>query len=366
MKNISFRFLAGLGLALGSLLSVAKANDFDAKGLGQGANQPIRRAALATVRIITGDVDQNGEFNGRGSGSGVIISPKGLVVTSNHVVTNSAGRAYNQLWAGLVDPRNEFMPPNRAVKLKLLAQDAALDLALLQIVSKHPETANFPHVPLGLTDALTYGAALTIVGFPAAGGPTTTALRVSVVGLDDTQGWIKVEGSLLHGASGGAAINERGELLGIASKVQADQAVTLFDENDVPAGLVTLGAVGYIRSVDAISGFLAKVATTANVAAPGKQTVLIGGILREKGTRQPIAGAIIAVLAGNTASPQGVVQQRELLAYGKSEFKGDFKLNRKLRPGKYFFKVIHPNFQTLIQEFVVSPNAADLEIELIR
>ncbi len=344
----------------GSLVSPAPA--------GVRADDSTRKAALATVRIITGEVDQAGEFQGRGSGSGVIISPKGLVITSRHVIANQkSGRIHSQIWAGLVDPRNEFAPPNRALRLKLIADDQSLDLALLQITPRqNAQNATYPHVQLGSTEELSYGSLLTIVGFPAAGGVTTTAVRASVVGLDESQGWIKVEGSVMHGASGGAAINERGELVGVPVKVVADQAVPFFGDNDAPAGIVTLGAVGFIRSVEAISEFLTKVAGQQGQPAVASSAVQVGGVLLEKGTRNPISGAIVAALSPNTATPQGVIQQQELLAYGKSEFKGGFKLNRKLRPGKYIFKVIHPNFQTLIQEFTITPNGADLEIELAR
>lgn len=330
-------------------------------------NAILRKAALATVRIIGGEVDSAGEFQGRNSGSGVIISARGLIITTDHVITNKAGRPFGHLWAGLVDPQNEFVPPNRAVQLKVIARDASLDLALLQIVVRRKSPLDaFPHLALGVSDDLSYGDALTVVGFPTAGGPTTTAVRAGVVGIDESQGWIKVEGSVMQGVSGGAVINERGELVGIPTRVQADQSVPFFDDDDAPVGLVTLGAVGFIRSIESISDFLSRVANGAGLNPPGNPLVQIRGLLVEKGTRQPISGGIVAVLSPNTATPQGIVEQHELLAYGKTEFKGNFLINRRLRPGRYIFKVIHPNFQTLIREFVVSESSADLEIELIR
>jgi S1-C subfamily serine protease len=372
MNKSTFRILAITASAavfmFAGALEAAARTDSLVTPAGVRADDSTRKAALATMRIITGEVNQTGEFQGRESGSGVIISPKGLVITSRHVIVNQkSGRIHSQIWAGLVDPRNEFAPPNRALRLKLIAEDQSLDLALLQITPRqNAQNVTYPHVQLGSTEELSYGSLLTLVGFPAAGGVTTTAVRASVVGLDESQGWIKVEGSMMQGASGGGAINERGELVGVPVKVVADQAVPFFGDNDALAGVVTLGAVGFIRSVEAISEFLTKVADQQAQPAVASSAIQVGGVLLEKGTHNPISGAIVAVLSPNTATPQGLIQQHELLAYSNSEFKGGFKLNRKLRPGKYIFKVIHPNFQTLIQEFTVTANAADLEIELAR
>lgn len=187
----------------------------------------VQQAVLATVHILTGAMDAaSGEFEGKGSGSGVIISPEGLVLTARHVVFQKNVPA-REVWAGLVDGRNPRLPPTRVKRMKIVAEDAALDLALLRIESKRggESAERFPFLRLATSDDLVFGSPLSVVGFPAAGGATTTVTSVNVVGFDARQGWIKVEGSVMQGASGGAAVNERGELVGIASQVAADRVL---------------------------------------------------------------------------------------------------------------------------------------------
>ena len=335
-----------------------------ARGQEERASQEgLRRAVLATVRIITGEASA-GEFVGQATGSGVIIDPKGLVVTNHHVVFRPDGAPYQQAWAGLVDPHNQRQAPNRAVRLKVVADDAKSDLTVLQIVGD-ASRGPYPFLRFGSSDVLSYGSTVSLVGFPVSGGTTTTVTRAGVVGMDERDGWIKVDGGMMHGVSGGAAVDERGDLVGIPTMVQADQQVPFFGDDEMPQGSLTLGSVGFVRSVEALRRLLYG-NSVVQPPAPAPAGLSVTGNVVEKGTGRPVAGATIGVLVQNAAGPETYISRRELLAYARSDSGGAFALNRLLRPGTYLIKVVRPGYKTLITELTVDARNTEFDVEVVR
>lgn len=324
----------------------------------------VRDAAFATVKIIGGTAVQ-GSFHGRESGSGVIVSPRGLVVTNHHVISAPSGETYPELWAGLVEPGRDALPPNRAVRLKLLRSDPALDLAVLRLVPK-AAPARFPYLRLAGAPQLGYGTPLTVVGFPVAGGATITAVPVAVVGLDDREDWIKVEGSLMRGVSGGAVVDARGQLVGIPTRVQTDQDVELLDDDNLPVGTVRLGSVGYLRASKAVLRFLAAGGADSGDELPvlAPAGLLLGGDVRDQQTKKPIPGVVVGVLTRD--APRGEIARRDLLAWARSGFDGTFSVSRALPAGVYQVKVVHPQYQSLVQEVALSADQARFSIELVK
>ena len=151
-----------------------------------------------------------------GVGSGVIISPEGLILTADHVVEGASS-----IYATL--------PDGRQFKLKLLGEDSLNDVALLQAEGK-----GLPHVVLGDSDALVQGEWVIAAGNPfglMAGDPqpTITAGIVSAImrtiQIDDGQGQkyyyglIQTDASINPGNSGGPLVNARGELVGINNAI---------------------------------------------------------------------------------------------------------------------------------------------------
>jgi S1-C subfamily serine protease len=252
------------------------------------------------------------------------------------------------------------------VRLKVVADDAKSDLTVLQIVGE-ASRGPYPYLRFGSSDALTYGSIVSLVGFPIAGSATTTVTRAGVVGMDERDGWIKVDGGMMHGVSGGAAVDERGDLIGIPTMVQADHHVPFFGDDDMPQGSLTLGTVGFVRSVEALRRFLsANAATQPLVPAPPQAGLSVSGTVVEKGTGRPVAGATIGLLVKNAAEPQTYISRVELLAYARSGSGGAFALNRLMSPGTYLIKVVHPDFKTLISELTVNPGNTEFDVEVVR
>ena len=137
------------------------------------------------------------------TGSGVIISPDGYIVTNNHVVNGA-----DELTVTLND--------NREYSARIIGTDPNTDLALIKVNGK-----NLPTLPIGDSDNLKVGEWVLAVGNPYNLSSTVTAGIVSAKsrGLGATQNgiesFIQTDAAINPGNSGGALVNTQGELVGI-------------------------------------------------------------------------------------------------------------------------------------------------------
>ncbi len=154
-----------------------------------------------------------------GGGSGAIISPDGLVLTNDHVISD--GRAFGARKGGLFDLRTGA---GRHYQAKLLGHDVRGDLALLQLVLAKGETV--PCFKLGDSEALRPGDFALAIGNPLAVGlvdysPTFTAGIVSArnqVHGNYTDALV-TDAPINPGNSGGPLVNAQGELVGIDGQI---------------------------------------------------------------------------------------------------------------------------------------------------
>jgi len=154
---------------------------------------------------------------GQASGSGVIISKDGYIVTNNHVVQGA-------------DEVEVIMTDKRSFKAKVIGTDPLTDLAVIKV-----EANNLPAIILGDSDALKLGEWVLAVGYPLDLESTVTAGIVSAKGRgigilsrnreDDPkadtpiEAFIQTDAAINPGNSGGALVNLRGELVGINSAI---------------------------------------------------------------------------------------------------------------------------------------------------
>lgn len=140
-----------------------------------------------------------------GSGSGVIISADGYIVTNNHVVSEA-----DELLVKLND--------NREFKGRIIGTDEQTDLALIKIEGK-----NFPTLPIGNSDDLKLGEWVLAVGNPFNLTSTVTAGIVSAkarsMGANSIESFIQTDAAINKGNSGGALVNAKGELVGINAMI---------------------------------------------------------------------------------------------------------------------------------------------------
>ncbi|MFC4740647.1 S1C family serine protease [Flavobacterium ponti] len=143
-----------------------------------------------------------------GTGSGVIISEDGFIVTNNHVIQNA-----NELEVTLND--------NRTFKAKLVGTDSKMDIALLKIESDE----KLPFAIFGDSDEIKVGEWVLAVGNPYNLTSTVTAGIVSAKARDlsnnGIQSFIQTDAAVNPGNSGGALVNTRGELIGINTMISS-------------------------------------------------------------------------------------------------------------------------------------------------
>lgn len=147
-----------------------------------------------------------------GSGSGVIISKDGYIVTNNHVVDGA-------------DDVTVILTNKKSVKAKVIGKDAATDLAVIKI-----DEPNLPYLNYGNSDDVKLGQWVLAVGYPLTLETTVTAGIVSAkyrnIGINNRNGgrnaiesFIQTDAAVNPGNSGGALVNARGELIGINSAI---------------------------------------------------------------------------------------------------------------------------------------------------
>ena len=135
------------------------------------------------------------------TGSGVIISSDGYIVTNNHVVEGA-----DELTVTLND--------NREYSARIIGTDKTTDLALIKVDGK-----NLPTLPIANSDNVKVGEWVIAVGNPFGLNNTVTAGIISAkarsLGANGVESFIQTDAAINAGNSGGALVNTQGELVGI-------------------------------------------------------------------------------------------------------------------------------------------------------
>lgn len=142
------------------------------------------------------------------SGSGVIFSPDGYIVTNNHVVETAE--------------KIEVLYNKKVFAAELIGTDPSTDLAVLKIKEN-----NLPAIVLGNSKTLAVGEWVVAVGNPFSLSSTVTVGIVSAKGrrinvVDDKfpiESFIQTDAAINPGNSGGALVNKNGELVGINTAI---------------------------------------------------------------------------------------------------------------------------------------------------
>jgi serine protease Do len=181
---------------------------------------PAKRVTPAVVHIQTsygpGDFSINPlqhylETPTRSSGSGVIISDDGYIVTNNHVIEDASNIEV-------------VMNNNRRYYAKLIGADPTTDLALLKIRAR-----DLPFIKYGDSDRIIPGEWVLAVGNPFDLNSTVTAGIVSAKARNigilrdrnnlQIESFIQTDAAVNPGNSGGALVNLRGELIGVNTAI---------------------------------------------------------------------------------------------------------------------------------------------------
>lgn len=170
---------------------------------------------------------------GSGSGSGVIVSSEGYIVTNNHVIENAS-------------EIEVILNDNSKYTAKVVGTDPSTDIAILKI-----EGSGFQPIPLGNSDDLKVGEWVLAVGNPFNLTSTVTAGIVSAKArninlLSDRskqdvipiESFIQTDAAVNPGNSGGALVNTKGELVGINTAIASQTGSYSGYSFAVPVNLV--------------------------------------------------------------------------------------------------------------------------------
>jgi putative serine protease PepD len=199
----------------------------------------LQHAETATVRLLIGS-----QSNYTGWGSGTVISPNGLILTNAHVAEPQApgaavamGLPATQLGPDpayltvevTTGPAQPVVPRYRA---KPVAVDGYLDFAVVQIYATadgqpvNPDTLHLPYFTLGNDDAVQLDQPVTVLGFPGVADSDSISVTSGVIStfvpdplghVSDLRFELETTARVAHGNSGGAAINNAGQLIGVPS-----------------------------------------------------------------------------------------------------------------------------------------------------
>ncbi|MCL7762842.1 trypsin-like peptidase domain-containing protein [Polaribacter sp. Z014] len=165
------------------------------------------RTQVNPMDIFFGNGNGARKFEQVGTGSGVIISQDGYIVTNNHVIDGAS--------------EIEITLNNRQkYEAKLVGTDKENDIALLKIDADF----DLPYIPFANSDNIKIGEWVLAVGNPYNLTSTVTAGIVSAKGRDlegnsSIDSFIQTDAAVNPGNSGGALVNTRGELVGINTAI---------------------------------------------------------------------------------------------------------------------------------------------------
>src|SRR5215471_17609641 len=155
----------------------------------------------------------DGSIRERSLGSGVIVDPKGYIVTNRHVVEK----------ADRIRVRLQDDPPGVQHDAKVIGSDQETDLAVIKIEVDHA----LPTAKLGNSDGMQVGDWVLAVGSPFGLQATVTAGIVSAKGRNivpnrQFQTFIQTDAAINPGNSGGPLVNMDGEVIGINTAILTD------------------------------------------------------------------------------------------------------------------------------------------------
>jgi S1-C subfamily serine protease len=250
----------------------------------------VDRVGPAVVRVET-PPDREKRQRG-GTGSGVVISPDGLVLTNSHVVQGASA-----VRLALADART--------VMARVLGDDPHTDLALLRVV----DDVSLPAARLGNSKSLRRGQLVIAIGNPLGFESTVTAGVVSALGrslrsssgrlIDDV---VQTDAALNPGNSGGPLVSSRGEVIGINTAVIAGAQGICFAVASNTASHVVSEIVRHGRVRRAFIGVAGQ-----TVPLPRRLTVALG-------LRQPFGVAVTSIEGDGPAARAGLRPGNIILA----------------------------------------------------
>lgn len=158
-------------------------------------------------------------------GSGVIVSPEGIILTNYHVISDA-------------DEIDVALSDGRKVKAKIIGGDPETDIAVLKIDVKQLPTP----ITLGKIESIHVGDVVLAIGNPFGVGQTVTSGIISALGRDHVgintfENFIQTDAAINPGNSGGALVDTRGHLIGINTAIYSNNGGSMGIGFAIPVNL---------------------------------------------------------------------------------------------------------------------------------
>ncbi|MFZ9158529.1 MAG: S1C family serine protease, partial [Ilumatobacteraceae bacterium] len=254
-----------------------------------------------SVVTVVSEIDE-GFGTGQGTGTGIVITADGEILTNAHVVDGAS--KVSVLFSDSIDP----------ISAVVLAKDVGNDLALLKIDA----TALTPAV-FADPDSIGVGDEVVAVGFALDldGGPTVTRGIISALnrtienGDGALDGLIQTDAAISSGNSGGPLVNARGQVVGINTAVFTSTAGTA--ANNVGFSIAVGEALPVIDELRAISNGAERIEGYLGVGLQGRDDGGRGAVITEVAPDSPAfdagleAGDIVVSAGGTPVDGQGAL-----------------------------------------------------------
>lgn len=352
--SVEYGFAGDKEIKLGAPAPL-KGQSFDAKTASKAFIE-VAKAVTPTVVYITvktrvrGGTDEfrdffrffGPEFRGRehppvvGAGSGVIVHPRGYIITNNHVVEGADS-----------DGIEVVLNDKRRFKASVVGRDPTTDLAVIKI-----DASDLPTASLGDSDGLEVGEWVVAVGNPLGLESTVTAGIVSAIGrggvgvIRDSYGiesFIQTDAAINPGNSGGPLVNLNGEVIGINSAIATTNArfqgygfaIPINLARTVADDLIRFGKIrrGYIGvQIQTVDETMAKALGLEKVQGVIVQGVVEDGAAKQAGIKE---GDVILAVDGRKVNAAN-----ELQTFIARKQPGDVVTLRIVRDGKQIDKKV--------------------------
>ncbi len=237
--------------------------------------------SIVTVNVLNQTTDDAGNTNGvpSGSGSGVVQSTEGYIITNHHVI--EGGDAYTVTFED-----------GRSYDATLVGSDELTDLAVLKISAN-----GLVPIEYGESESLKIGDPAVAIGNPLgqAGGSSITSGIISAfdreVRFADNSnlfGMIQTDAAINSGSSGGALVNSQGQLIGITSAIGVSSAG--------PEG------IGYAIPIELVERIVAELIETGDVEHPFMGVEMVTYFDQAADGAIVPAGAIIGSVEGTNSA----------------------------------------------------------------
>ncbi len=269
-------------------------------------------------------------------GSGVLVSPEGIILTNHHVINDA-----DEIDVALAD--------GRKVKAKVVGSDPETDIAVLKIEAKQLPTP----ITLGKIESVHVGDVVLAIGNPFGVGQTVTSGIVSAMGRDHVgintfENFIQTDAAINPGNSGGALIDTRGNLIGINTAIFSNNGGSMGIGFAIPINLAKQVMESILKNGSVTRGWIGvepqnlSKELSESLGLPGNtEGVLISGVLEggpaARGGVKP--GDVLTAVNGNkTKDVRQLLNQVAQIGPGNEAslriFRKDKELELKIQTGK--------------------------------